>query len=279
VPASSVTSVGAIPDIRHVGSDREARVTRERAGLNPEPEPSAQSASPNAGLRLAIDINAPRRIFIRGRGLEAELGGNIELRGRTSRIISSGQFDLIRGRLDILGKRFDLVEGSAQFVGSTTPFIRFVTTASTRDGTASIIVEGEADEPEVTFESTPEAPEDEVIAQLLFNRSISELSALQALQLANAVAVLAGRSGIGLVGQLREGLGLDDFDVTTTDSGETAVRAGKYISENVYTDFTAAAGGESELSINLDLTESFKARGTVREDGNTGIGFAFERDY
>ncbi|MFK7870781.1 MAG: translocation/assembly module TamB domain-containing protein [Roseobacter sp.] len=278
VPASGLTSVGAIPDILHIGSSGVATKTRSWAGIEPEPETdSAQGA--NAGFGLDIDIDAPSKIFIRGRGLEAELGGDIEIGGTTAQVISAGQFELIRGRLDILGKRFDLVEGTAQFVGSTTPLIRFVTTASTPDGTASIIVEGPADEPEVTFESTPEAPEDEVIAQLLFNRNISELTAFQALQLANAVAVLAGRSGIGVIGSLREGLGLDDFDVTTTDTGETALRAGKYLTEDIYTDFTAAANGESELSINYEFTDSLKARATVEEDGNSGVGFFFERDY
>lgn len=277
VPASSLTSVGAIPDIRHVSTPTDARRTLRRAGLEREPEQT--QPNPSGGFGLAIDVNAPGRIFIRGRGLEAELGGNLSLRGTTNRVISSGQFDLVRGRLDILGKRFDLVEGSAQFVGGLTPFIRFVTTGNTPNGTASIIVEGPADEPEVTFESSPEGPEDEVIAQLLFNRSVSELTAFQALQLANAVAVLAGGSGVGVVGKLRQGLGLDDFDVTTTDSGAAALRAGKYITENIYTEFTAAGNNESDVSINLELTDSLKARGSVSGDGNSGLGFFFERDY
>ena len=74
--------------------------------------------------------------------------------------------------------------------------------------------------------------------------------------MASAVATLAGRGGDGVIGNLREGFGLDDLDVTTTDSGATAVRAGKYISDNVYTDVTAASDGTADVSINLDLTDN-----------------------
>ena len=224
-------------------------------------------------------VNAPNRIFVRGRGLDAELGGGLRLTGSTNQIISAGRFDLIRGRLDILGKRFELREGSARFQGDFVPFLRFVSATDTANGEVRVVVEGPADAPEVTFESTPDAPQDEVLAQLLFGRNISEISAFQALQLASAVATLAGRGGNGIIGNLRDGFGLDDLDVTTTDSGATALRLGKYISDNIYTDVTAASDGTADVSLNIDITDSLKARGTLASDGNTSIGIFFEKDY
>jgi len=140
-------------------------------------------------------------------------------------------------------------------------------------------VEGDASEPVVSFVSDPEAPEEEVLAQLLFDRNLSEMSAFQAVQLASAVATLAGRGGVGIIGNLREGLGLDDFDVTTTAQGDTALSAGKYISDNAYTDVTVDSAGNSEVSLNIDLTPNFKARGSVAADGNSALGLFFERDY
>jgi translocation and assembly module TamB len=118
-----------------------------------------------------------------------------------------------------------------------------------------------------------------VLAQLLFGRNLSEISAFQALQLANAVATLAGRGGVGLVGNLRDRFGLDDLDVTTTDSGETALRVGKYLTDNVYTDVTAASDGTGEVSLNIDLTPSLKGKATLGSDGNSSIGVFFEKDY
>ncbi|MDW3222067.1 MAG: translocation/assembly module TamB domain-containing protein [Paracoccaceae bacterium] len=277
VPSSGLTSIGEIPEITHVGAPQSVTTTRGRAGVIPEPEEQGNGGAGSV-YDLGLQITAPNKIFVRGRGVDAELGGGLEVTGTTARVISAGQFDLVRGRIDILGKRFELEEGSIQFQGDLVPYIRFKTLSDTDDGTASIVLDGPVDEPEVTFEAVPEAPQDEVLSQLLFGRKLSEISGFQALQLANAVAVLAGKSGVGIVGNLRKGFGLDDFDVTTTDDGEAAVRAGKYITDTIYTDvFTG--GGETELSINLELTDSLKARGTVENDGNTGIGLFFERDY
>ena len=231
------------------------------------------------GIGLNINVNAPGRIFVRGRGLDAELGGSLQITGDTNNIISAGRFELVRGRLDILGKRFDLEEGSAQFQGDLIPYIRFVSTTSTQSGSVSVIVEGPADDPEVSFASNPPGPQDEVLAQLLFGRNIAEISAFQALQLANAVAVLAGRGGNGLIGNLRDNFGLDDLDVTTTDEGETALRVGKYISDNIYTDVTAASDGTGEVSLNIDITSDLVGKATLGSDGDSSIGVFFERDY
>ncbi|SFS69621.1 autotransporter secretion inner membrane protein TamB [Sulfitobacter marinus] len=280
VPSTGLTSIGDIPQIDFVGAPADVIATRHKAGLNGgDAGTDVTDDSSGLGYGLNVRINAPNRIFVRGRGLDAELGGSLLLTGTTNQMISAGRFDLIRGRLDILGKRFNLTEGAVKFQGELVPYLRFVTATTTQTGEARIIIEGPATAPEVSFESTPASPQDEVLAQLLFGRNISEISAFQALQLANAVATLAGRGGAGVISNLRSGFGLDDLDVTTTDSGATAVRAGKYISDNVYTDVTAASDGSADISINLDISKSLTAKGTVGSDGNTGIGLFFEKDY
>ena len=193
--------------------------------------------------------------------------------------IRAGRFDLIRGRLDLLSRRFDLDEGTIQMQGSLVPYLRFVTSTTESDFTATVILEGQADEPKLTFESTPDAPDDEILAYLLFGKSVSDISALQAIQLASAVASLSGRGGIGIVENLRSGIGVDDLDVTTNEKGVTEVKVGKYLTEDIYTDITAGADGDSELSINFDLSTSVRARGSVDNAGDSAVGLFFERDY
>lgn len=280
VPSTGLTSIGEIPAIDHIGATRPVISTRRKAGIE-SAATAAQSASTSAGPAFGLDIrvNAPNRIFVRGRGLDAELGGGLRVTGSTNQIISAGEFELLRGRLSILGQRFDLDEGSIQFQGGLVPYIYFVSSTDGNNSVVRVIVEGPADTPDVSFESSPEAPQDEVLAQLLFGRSVTDISPFQALQLASAVAELAGRGGVGVIANLREGFGLDDLDVTTTDSGATAVRAGKYISENVYTDVTAASDGNAEVSLNLDITDNLKGKATLGSDGNSGIGIFFEKDY
>ena len=279
VPSTGLTTFGEIPQITHIGDSSAAAATRRKAGLSGDDAGADPAANAGAGFGLNLSIAAPRQIFVRGRGLDAELGGALRLTGTTRRIISAGQFELLRGRLDILGKRFDLVEGAIQFQGDLIPYLRFVSSTTTQTGEVNVIVEGPADAPEVSFTSNPEAPQDEVLAQLLFGRNLSDISAFQALQLANAVATLAGRGGTGIISNLRDNFGLDDLDVTTTDSGATAVRVGKYLTDNVYTDVTAASDGTGEVSLNIDISPNLTGKATLGSDGNSGIGLFFEKDY
>ncbi|MFN6953046.1 MAG: translocation/assembly module TamB domain-containing protein, partial [Albidovulum sp.] len=119
----------------------------------------------------------------------------------------------------------------------------------------------------------------EVIARLLFGRGIGSLSPLQAAQLAGAVAELAGTGGEGIVSRLRSSFGLDDFDVTSDANGSAVVRAGKYLSEKVYTDVNLGSEGKTEINLNLDVRPGVVVRGTLGSDGTTGIGVYYERDY
>ena len=118
-----------------------------------------------------------------------------------------------------------------------------------------------------------------MLAQIIFGRDLSSISPLQAAQLASAVATLAGSGGDGLVGRFRKSVGLDDFDVVPDKEGNTGVKAGRYLSDNVYTEVVVGSGNQSQINLNLDLSKSFTVRGSVGEDGNTGIGVYFERDY
>lgn len=280
VPSSGVGSLGDLPDVVHIGESAAVRRTLNRAGATGNSGTAAQAGNGGPAFPLDITVNAPSRIFIRGRGLDAELGGSLQLGGTTANIVPIGQFSLLRGRLDILQQRFELAEGVATLQGDFTPFIRLVAETEARTGTQiRIIVEGPANAPDVSFESTPSLPQDEVLSQLIFGRDLDDISPLQAVQLAAAVGTLAGRGGGGLIDGFRQDLGLDDFDVTTDDDGNAAVRAGAYLSENVYTDVTINSEGETEINLNLDITSEITAKGTVDQDGETSIGIFFERDY
>ncbi|MBS1303087.1 translocation/assembly module TamB domain-containing protein [Loktanella sp. SALINAS62] len=283
VPSSGVGGLGELPEVRHLNASPAVRRTLDRADVALSGEPVTENGGDGGTgpvYPLALTVTAPNQIFIRGRGLDAELGGELTLGGTTADIVPVGQFDLIRGRINILQQRFDLTEGSASLQGDFVPYLRLVAATETDSGTVvRIIVEGPADDPEVRFESTPDLPQDEVLSRLIFGRDLSEISPLQAVQLAAAVGELAGRGGGGLIDGFRSDLGLDDFDVTTDADGNAALRAGKYLSDNLYTDVTIGSDGSTEINLNLDITDEIKAKGTAGADGETSIGIFFERDY
>ncbi len=282
IPSTGFGGAGYIPDeITHLNEPAAVRETRARAGLLGDGTGAggAGGGGGAAPFGLNITISAPNQVFIRGRGLDAELGGQIQLTGTTANVVPIGEFSLIRGRLDLLGRRFTLDEGLAQLRGAFVPWIRLSASTVAEGVTATILIEGEANEPEISFISSPELPEEEVLARLLFGRGLTNLTALQAAQLASAVATLAGRGGEGIVGRLRQGFGLDDLDITTNEEGEAGVRLGRYLTDNIYTDVTVGAGGSTEINLNLDVSPSVTVRGRLDNEGQTGVGIYFERDY
>ncbi|GLS86291.1 translocation/assembly module TamB [Cypionkella aquatica] len=278
VPSTGFGGAGGLPGLEHKREPRPVRATRARAGLIDNGK-TAGAGSSGTGYGLDITVSAPS-LFIRGRGLDVEMGGELRLLGSTNAVVPSGSFDLIRGRLELLGKRLDLTEATLQMQGDLVPYIRVVATTAENDGiTSGVTIDGPATDPVVTFFSTPELPQEEVLAQLLFGQDLQNLSALQALQLANAVATLAGRAGEGIVSKLRQGFGLDNLDLKTDASGGTSVTAGKYLTKNIYSEVTVDQDGQSEINLNLDISKSVTLRANSGSDGNTGLGIVLEKDY
>lgn len=274
IPSGLGAASVSLPDLRHLNEPADVRATRARAGLI-----AAQTAARKRPFGLDLFIDAPKRIFVRGRGLDAELGGRLRISGTTDAVAPDGFFELIRGRFDILGTRLDLTEGRVTLQGSLDPYLRFVAETQSSDITAQVILEGLASAPDVSFTSDPFLPEEEVIARLIFGRELGSISPFQAAKLASGVATLTGRGTGGPLGLLRGGLGLSDLDVIQNDGGDTEVSAGGYVSDKVYTGVTADSAGRQQINLNLDLTRALTARGTAASDGNSGIGIFFERDY
>ncbi|KMK66177.1 translocation/assembly module TamB domain-containing protein [Puniceibacterium sp. IMCC21224] len=280
VPSTGGGVAGSSFALRHVNEPTASRLTRERAGLI-EKQAGGGAGGGGSGVNYGLDllIQAPSRIFIRGRGLDAELGGELRLGGTIQNIEPLGRFDLVRGRLDILGQRIALSEASIVLQGNLNPEIQVVAETSRDDTTIQFVISGPVSEPEVSITSSPELPEDEVLAMLLFGRDVSEISAFQALRIAAAVNTLVGRGGNGIVDKLRMSFGVDDLDVQTAADGTTELRVGKYLTEKIYSDVTVDANGGSSINLNLQVTPNITARGSAGSDGNTGIGVFFEKDY
>ncbi|WP_425037966.1 translocation/assembly module TamB domain-containing protein [Primorskyibacter sp. S187A] len=267
-------SYSILEGLEHQGMPADVRQTLAFAGLLGQ-----KSAAPAPSFPIDLLIRAPAKMFVRGRGLDAELGGQLRLTGTTNDIVPVGQFDLLRGRIDLLGRRLTLTEGAVSLQGSFDPIIRFVAETEV-DGTAILIsIEGPASEPEPIISSVPELPEDEVLSLYLFGRSVEQISPLQAVRLAAALRTLSGRGGLGLTDELRSGLGVDDLSIGTDAEGNATAEVGAYITEDLYTDVTVNSRGDSEIKLNLDLTDDVTVRGRVTSQGETGLGIFFERDY
>ncbi|MEN8831981.1 translocation/assembly module TamB domain-containing protein [Pacificibacter sp.] len=274
VAPAALGAGGGILDVTHQSEPSLVRQTRARAGLLAE----AGKQTSQRDIALDVSVSAPNQVFIRGRGLDAELGGTVRLTGTTQDIVPVGQFSLIRGRLSILGKRIELQQGRLVLQGDFDPNFSLVAVTSTDDLDISMTTSGRISAPKFALSSSPDLPQEEILAQFLFGRALSDISAFQAAQLVAAIATLTG-NGDGVVGSIRDGIGVDDLDLTTSEQGEAALRIGKYLSDKVYTDVTIDSAGKSIINLNLDASDTVTFKGSMSPDGDTSLGVFFEKDY
>ena len=237
-------------------------------------------------LYLNVDIDAPGRIFIRGRGLESEWNGNLRVKGKADDVLITGNLSVIRGQYNFFGKSFTLTKGIITFDGQNPPAPAFDVTGEHHraDMTARIRVFGTPSAPTIDIESEPPMPSDEILSRLLFGKGVAHITPFQALKLAQAVNALRGNSGgiLGFFDRTRKFLGVDQLAIDQSEEtgGQAAISVGKYIGENVYVEMGKGLGKESgKVKVEVELTPNVSLESQVGEDSNGGIGINWKWDY
>ena len=208
------------------------------------------------GPEVAMDVKltAPRRIFVRGKGLDVEMSLDAHVGGTTSHPNLTGVARVVRGDYDFAGKRFQFDERGVVYLSMAPKDIRLDLTATRDDPTitASVQIKGTAAKPEISLTSTPVLPNDEVLAQVLFGSSAAQLQPLEAAQLASALSALAGGGGFDVVGNLRGFAKLDRLALGGGGGSEpgVTVSGGKYLTDDVYLEVTG--GGREGPSAQVE---------------------------
>jgi translocation and assembly module TamB len=251
-----------------------------RAGEKP-PSPSA----PGPSIGMALTIDAPAQVFVRGRGLDAEMGGKLKIGGTAAAPTIDGGFELRHGTFSLAGQTLNFTSGKVAFggmglAGKLDPSLDFVAQSTTSALTATLTVTGYADAPKLQLSSTPELPQDEILGQLLFGQSTQQLSPFQLAAIAQAAASFGGVGGGDPLAAVRGGLGLDRLSVNTasgSSSGAT-VEAGRYVANGVYVGAKQGTSGGSQAQVQIDLTKHFKVQTTLGTGGTPATGITPEND-
>ena len=143
-----------------------------RPGQKPPPPPA-----PGPDINLNLTLAAPSQIFVRGRGLDAELSGELHIGGTAAAPQPDGSFKMRRGEFAIAGITLEFTRGEVGFDGSgkIDPTLNFLATSNNGTVIANLAITGYASAPKITLSSTPPLPQDEVLAWLLFHRASTTL--------------------------------------------------------------------------------------------------------
>jgi translocation and assembly module TamB len=264
------------------------------------------STSNGPVFNLKVAVNAPRQILVKGRGLDAELGGQIQIGGTARAPSVAGGFDLQRGLFTLASSRLNFTSGRVSFAGSDVtgkvdPTLDFTAQATALDTTITLRITGVADAPQFELTSVPQLPQDEILARLLFGESAGQLTAIQAAQLGAALVTLTGVGGGGLnpLVDLQKHLGLDRLAVGSNDTGQpgstqnngATIEAGRYVTNRIFVDLKQNTTGATQLQVDVDLTNKLKLQtrigtGTATVQGTTpdndpgsSVGLSYRFEY
>lgn len=234
------------------------------------------------GWALDVTLTAPRRVFLRGRGLDVELSLDARVTGTSSRPLLSGTARVVRGDYDFAGKRFDFDTRSVVYLSTSPSAIRLDLTATRDDPSLSAVVRirGTAARPEVTLTSNPVLPTDEVLSQVLFGRSASQLSPLEAAQLASALSGLASGGGFDVIGNLRNLAGLDRLAFAGGgEGGAMSIAGGKYLSDNVYLEIIGGGREGSAVQVEWRARRNLSILSRITGQGGARLAVRWRKDY
>jgi translocation and assembly module TamB len=270
-----------------------------RRGEKRQPPPAPQSKTM---LDIAMSTTGP--IFVRGHGMDADMGGGVQVGGTTTAPVVSGGFRMNRGTFSVAGQTLDFTTGRVRFDGTGVrggldPTLDFVAQTVSGGVTATLTVGGYASAPKITLSSTPPLPQDEIVAHLLFQQSVKQLTPLQLASIAQAAASMGGiAGGFNPLGTVRRTLGLDRLSVGSANGGatgtqsQTTVEAGRYVSRNVYVGVKQNLSGGTQTQVQVDITRRLKAQATLStgstaattqgnalQDNGSSVGLSYQFEY
>lgn len=250
------------------------------------PKLGSEAPEPPIAATLDIRFHDPGQTFVRGRGLTSEWNGDIKIFGTSAAPQITGEFDVVNGTFDALGKTFTVERGVLRFDGGVLPSIDLTADIQAADITAEILVRGPPTRPEVTLSSIPTLPQDEVLSRILFGTGVGQITPAQGLQLAQAAATLAG-GGPGVLDRLRNAIGLDRLSVGdapgTAGGGAagTTVSGGKYIAPGIFVGADQGLSGTStrgKVEVEITPNISLKATAGAGSDASS-LGVQYKLDY
>lgn len=231
-------------------------------------------------IRLEVSVDAPRRIFIYGRGLDMEWAADLDVSGTIDNPVVDGEANLVRGDLNLAGRQFPFDQGAITLNGPIrNARIDITATGAASESQARIRLSGTPVDPHFDLESSPAQPQDEILSKLIFGRSAAELSALETAQLAAALTQLAGGQAAFDPSQiLRDAFGVDRISITA--EGDTAtLAAGQYIAEDVYLQIGAGGEGGAAAEVEWEPADNISVISSARSNGDTRMTVRWKKDY
>ena len=189
--------------------------------------------------QLDLELDLGPRFVLKGRGLDARLGGKLRLRADEDRLpTASGSIRVVEGTYSAYGQRLTIERGIISFSGPLdNPGLDIVAMRKNQLVEAGVAITGTASAPKVSLVSKPEVPDADKLSWLVLGHGLDGASKADAgLMSAAAGALLSQGDSAALQARISRATGLDEIGVRGGSTGlqDSVVTLGKRLSSRLY---------------------------------------------
>ena len=235
---------------------------------------------------VTMTLDVPAGLRVRGHGLDIELQGRVEAIVAEGVPGLGGGLDVGRGRLDLLGRRFEVETGTVLFdPDQVEPDPELEIRLATRlEGTRyTVDVTGTATAPRLALGSEPSMPEGDIVSALLFGRPLDELDDGQSSLLAQRTQEIAAAYGASVLSQrIGRQLGVDILSIEpASDGGAAALVVGQYLSPDVVIQYEQVLeeGAAAVVRLEYAITRFLRLETTASQGDHSGVELEWRRDH
>ncbi|MGD9400768.1 MAG: translocation/assembly module TamB domain-containing protein [bacterium] len=261
------------------------------------------------GWLMNVEVEIPNKFWIRGDDIQAEVQGTVNVKRSGEGLLVLGTLKTIRGTFAVYNNIFKIVRGEVRFSDVTSikkAYINLEAEARVLDERIEVVVNGFLDNVDVSATSESGWSETQIFEALTVRRvsgpgeDVGQEAFAQALLQSWGMALL-NRFGTDVARELRLdrfGIEIDDGASTNNIVLSTRVTFGKYVTDNVYLQYTESLGNlygdaerlkqrgldepERRLQVEYRLSDRFTVEGeagTVRGLGYFDVDLKFRYGY
>lgn len=247
------------------------------------------SESPKLKVNLDATLDLGEQFFLRASGLEGRLAGQLHLSSKPEQLLSAiGTIATRDTRFEAYGQRLQVRRGIVNFDGPLdNPGLNILAIRSNQqsdsgDDSSDVIdqpsqdssinalavrggirveagveITGTVKHPKIKLVSQPEVPDSEKLSWIVLGRP-ADKSGLDSALLLNAASSILGGTDEGVLANITQGLGVDDFSIRQQAGGSLTDQVGsvgKRLSSRAYLSYerglTSASAGVAKLTYSL----------------------------
>ncbi len=242
---------------------------------------------------VTILINAPRNLWVRGTDVNAELGLSEDFRVELGeRTLVFGEVRVARGRVDVLGRRFDVLRDSqVRFAGPpAAPYINLTAEHTNERESVAVFttVRGQGRDITLRVSSTPSLSESEIYTLLATGRRTLRRGSGASMSGSEAASVVGAYYGSQFRRLISAKLPIDVLSIEAGQQGlaDASVEAGTYLGGRVYFGWVGRLGARPERNENAygfrleyQLTPRWNFETEYGSARVGGADFMWSRDY